>query len=496
MSLKSLVIKSIAPRIQANSQRQAKNALADQDKWLRKLILTAKNTRFGKDHHFQDIKTYADFVNRVPISDYEDLRKYVDQVVDGKPNILWPGLPKYFGKTSGTTSGIKYIPITKDSITHHINSARNAILHYVADTRSHLFDGQMIFISGSPKLTQKSGIPTGRLSGIVNHEIPSWAKGNQLPSWQTNCIEDWETKLDSIVEETYNKDLRLISGIPPWVQMYYERLLSKTGKSTIKEVFPNLELFIYGGVNFAPYKASIDKLHGANITTLETYPASEGFIAYQDDYKEEALLLNTNAGMFFEFIPLQEVNQPNPTRLSLREVELDKDYAIILSTNAGLWAYMLGDTVRFQSLRPYRIIVSGRVKHFISAFGEHVISKEVEEAMRQAADKHKLVIHEFTVAPQVNPQDDALPHHEWYIDMDETHIPLSEIAATLDQLITKQNIYYKDLIDGQILQPLKITKVAPGAFREYMESIGKLGGQNKVPRLKNDRSLVEELRLL
>jgi len=443
MSLKSVVIKSIAPLIKASTQRQSQNGVRDQKKWMTSLLQKAEKTQFGKDHHFDQIKAYSDFKQLIPIREYEDLREYIDQVVQGDADILWPGRPRYFGKTSGTTSGVKYIPISKDSIGHHINSARNAILHYVADTKSNLFDGRMIFISGSPTLTKKSGIPTGRLSGIVNHEIPSWAKGNQLPSWQTNCIDSWEAKLDSIVEETYNKDLRLISGIPPWVQMYYERLLSKTGKSTIKEVFPNLELFIYGGVNYAPYKSSIDKLHGKAVTTLETYPASEGFIAYQDDYKEESLLLNTNAGMFFEFVPIKELHQKEPYRLSLEDVELNIDYAIILSTNAGLWGYNIGDTIRFVSLNPYRIVVSGRVKHFISAFGEHVIGKEVEVAMSEAASKHGLIIHEFSVAPQVNPPDNSLPYHEWFIDMEDTEIPISDIEATIDRALTKQNIYYK-----------------------------------------------------
>ena len=496
MSLKSIAIKSIAPYIKASTQRQSRNGVSDQDKWMTNLIQKAKHTQFGKDHYFNKIKSYSDFKQNIPVRDYEGLRLYIDRVVQGKANIVWPGRPKYFGKTSGTTSGVKYIPITKDSIGHHISSARNAILHYVADTRSNLFDGRMIFISGSPTLTKKSGIATGRLSGIVNHEIPSWVKGNQLPSWQTNCMEDWEIKLDNIVEETYNQDLRLISGIPPWVQMYYERLLSKTGKATIKEIFPNLELFIYGGVNYTPYKASIDRLHGQEIATLETYPASEGFIAYQDNYLEKSLMLNTNAGMFFEFVPIKDFLQDKPNRISLRDVEINKDYALILSTNAGLWGYNLGDTIRFVNLDPYRIIVSGRIKHFISAFGEHVISKEVEEAMQAAALKHNLIIHEFSVAPQVNPPDGSLPYHEWFVDMENTNIPISEIEATIDNAITKQNIYYKDLIDGQILRPLRIRRVVTGAFREYMDSIGKLGGQNKVPRLKNDRSLVEKLQLL
>jgi len=412
----------------------------------------------------------------------------------GTPNILWKGKPKYLAKTSGTTSGIKYIPISNDSIKYHINAARNATLNYVSLSKNaSIFDGKMIFLSGSPTLEPKNGIATGRLSGIVNHEIPNWIKTNQLPSYTTNCIEDWETKLDKVVKETKDQDLRLISGIPPWVQMYFERLIEVTGKATIKEIFPNFKLFAYGGVNYEPYRNSLQKLIGGPIDTLETYPASEGFIAFQDQIENEGLLLNTNAGMFFEFVPLEEIHNDSPTRLTLAEVEKNKDYVILISTNAGLWAYNLGDTVQFVSTDPYRLIVSGRVKHFISAFGEHVIAKEVESAMQSLSSQHSLSIKEFTVAPQVNPPEGGLPFHEWFIEFDEIPMALDQLANQLDDFMTKQNIYYEDLISGGILQPLKITCLKRGAFQSYMKSLGKLGGQNKVPRLANDRKIADSL---
>ena len=472
----------------------AKNAISDQEKWFKYLIRKGAKTQFGKDHNFEAIDSVNSFQTHVPIRSYEDLRSYVDGIIEGKADMLWPGKPKYFGKTSGTTSGVKYIPISQESIKFHIKTARNAILNYVAITGKNVFSKKMIFLSGSPTLDTKGGVPTGRLSGIVNHEVPSWVRPNQLPSYSTNCIEDWEQKLDKIVDETVHQDMSLISGIPPWVQMYYERLQIRTGKQTMREVFPDLQLFIHGGVNYKPYKPILDKLHGAGVDTLETYPASEGFIAFQDTLDEEGLLLNTDAGMFYEFVEPGEIHNASPKRLTLKDVEIGKDYAVIITSNAGLWAYSIGDTVRFVSKAPYRIIVSGRIKHFISAFGEHVISKEVEEAMDVVAERYNLTINEFTVAPQIQPQDDALPYHEWFVEFDILPENIAAIEKELDEEVRRQNIYYNDLITGGVLRVLKITPLKKDAFRLYMKSLGKLGGQNKVPRLTNDRQIADALR--
>ena len=492
--MKGFLIKPFAKFIQKQTQRLAQHAVKDQQAIFQSIVETAASTQFGVDHKFQEIKTHADFCSRVPIRDYEALKNYFDLVKDGGSDILWPGKPRYLAKTSGTTSGVKYIPISNDSINNHIVTARNALLNFTSTRKdTSIFDGKLIFLSGSPTLTTVGGISTGRLSGIVNHEIPSWVKGNQLPSYKTNCIDEWEAKLDKVIEETHNQDLRLISGIPPWVQMYFERLLEKTGKSSIKEVFPNLSLFVYGGVNYAPYRNTIEKLIGESIDSLETYPASEGFIAFQDTVENQGLLLNTNSGIFFEFVPANEIFDDHPTRLLLTNVELDKDYAIIINNNAGLWGYNIGDTVRFVSKDPYRIIVSGRIKHFISAFGEHVIAKEVEQAITVVSKKYNLQVNEFTVAPQVNPQDGSVPYHEWFIEFDNQPGDIDKIAKELDEEMIEQNIYYKDLIVGNILQPLKINALTKGSFQRYMESQGKLGGQNKVPRLSNDRKIADKL---
>lgn len=493
MSWKSTLLRPIAKFIARRVKKRAANALVAQQNILAENIARAKKTRFGQDHDFENIRSHADYKQRVPIRDYEQMREYFDAAKAGDEDVLWPGRPAYFAKTSGTTSGAKYIPITKDSLPNHFGSARDALFCYVAETgHASWIDGKQIFLSGSPEMENTNGIPTGRLSGISNHLIPAWLKGSQLPSYPTNCIEDWEEKVEKIVDETLNADLRLISGIPPWVQMYYERLLARSEKETVLEALPNFEIFVYGGVNFEPYRASLERLVGKRLPSVEVYPASEGFIAYQDSQTEPGLLLNTSSGIFFEFIPAQEVFNEQPTRLSIGEVELGVNYAIILNTNAGLWGYNIGDTVEFVSLNPYRIKVTGRIKHFISAFGEHVIGKEVEQAMNEVAARHAVEVVEFTVAPQVNPTE-GLPYHEWLVEFAQPPKDMDAFAAELDASMVSQNAYYADLIEGKILRPLVLSPLPANSFREYMRSQGKLGGQNKVPRLADNRKIADSI---
>ena len=490
----SLFIAPYSRILHARTVSQSKTAKKDQKVIFNSLIAQGKRTQFGKDHQFDKIDSYGEYKKRVSIRDYEDLKPYVEQIKDGQKDILWPGLPKYFAKTSGTTSGVKYIPLTKQSMPYHMKMARNAFLNYAHIAKiNRVFNGKLIFLSGSPQLEFINGIPFGRLSGIVNHEIPSWIKGNQVPTFETNCIENWEQKLEQIVKETHRQNLTMISGIPPWVQMYFESLLDYTGKSTIKEIFPNFELFIFGGVNYEPYRKKLDALIGERIHTLETYPASEGFIAFQDDIENNGLLLQTQAGIFYEFVSLSEIHKEEPERLSIEDVELNKDYAVIINSNAGLWAYNLGDTVRFVSKDPYKLFVSGRVKHFISAFGEHVIAKEVEEAMINTCQYFNTSIVEFTVAPQVNPENNATPYHEWFVEFDQIPENMDAFTRYLNDNMVEQNIYYRDLIEGNILQNLQLRVLKKDAFREYMDAHGKLGGQNKVPRLSNDRKIADIL---
>lgn len=494
MGFRSALIQPYARLVARQIKRWAADAVTAQQRQFKQLLRKGADTTFGRDHDFAGIRTHEDFTQRVPIRDYEALRPYVERVVKGERNILWPGLPKYFAKTSGTTSGVKYIPLTHDSMPNHFNTARNALFNYAALTgHFDFFDGKMIFLSGSPEMDMKVVIPTGRLSGIVNHEIPRWLRTNQMPSYTTNCIDDWEEKVEAIVTETLHSDMRLISGIPPWVQMYYERLLARSGAKNVRTLFPKYRVFVYGGVQFSPYKARLEELTGPGIATVETYPASEGFIAFQDVPGDDALLLNVASGIFFEFIPLGEIFHENPKRLTLQDVKLNTDYVLIINSNAGLWGYNIGDTIRFVSLDPYRIKVSGRVSHYISAFGEHVIGKEVEAAMNVIAQKFGLRMAEFTVAPQINPPEGGLPYHEWLVSFSETPKDLAAVSAALDQEMRKQNIYYDDLIAGNVLRPLVITPLKEDAFRTYMKKTGKLGGQNKVPRLSNDRTIADAL---
>lgn len=497
MSLKSFAARIFAKFIDRKTRKWSENPIETQNKVFKHLLETASSTDFGNDHNFKSIKTHQEFTKQVPVRDYEDLRPYVDRVVEGESDVLWPGKPLYYAKTSGTTSGAKYIPITKESMPEHIKAARNAILSYINETgNSHFVDGKMIFLQGSPEMEDKNGVQLGRLSGIVAHYVPGYLQRNRMPSWETNCIDDWETKVEAIIDETLPEDMSVISGIPSWVQMYFERIVQRTGKP-VGEVFPNFNLFIYGGVNFEPYKARFEQLIGRQVDSIELFPASEGFFAYQDTRNEKGMLLLLNAGIFYEFIPADQFYDKNPPRLTIADVEVGVNYVMIISTTAGLWAYNIGDTIAFTSVQPYRVVVTGRIKHYISASGEHVIGKEVEQAMKEACDVQEVIINEFTVAPQLNPNDGELPYHEWFIEFDQNmSFDKKKFSADLDQALRNQNSYYDDLIVGKVLQPLKITTVPKDGFKSYMKTIGKLGGQNKLPRLSNDRKIASFLESL
>jgi hypothetical protein len=488
MSIKSFLSKIVAKVVVKQTKKWSENPIQTQQNVFSQLIKSAQHTAFGKDHHFDKIASYEDFVKYVPIRDYEEIKPYIERVVKGESDVLWKGKPLYFAKTSGTTSGAKYIPLTKESMPCHIDATRNAILHYINETGNTDFvNGKMIFLQGSPILEDKNGIKFGRLSGIAAHYVPKYLQKNRLPSYETNIIEDWETKVNKIVEETLPENMTLISGIPSWVQMYFEKIHEKTGKK-IAEVFPNFSLFIYGGVNYEPYRAKFESLIGKKIDSIELFPASEGFFAYQDSQTEKGMLLLLDNGVFYEFIKAEDFFTDNPKRYTIGEVELGVNYAMVISSNAGLWAYNLGDTVQFVSLKPHRIIVSGRIKHYISAFGEHVIGKEVEEALQKAMKNLDVSVNEFTVAPQITPQS-GLPYHQWLIEFEREPENLEEFALRVDREMRKQNTYYNDLITGNVLRTLIITKVPKNGFQQYMKSIGKLGGQNKLPRLSNDRKI-------
>ena len=492
MNVKSLLTRPFAAYIHRQVVKSRETALADQEALMTELVDKAKNTQFGKDHEFAAIKSYDDFKSRVPLRDYEELKPYIEKIKEGAHNVLWKGRPLYFAKTSGTTSGAKYIPITKASVDNHFNSARNAVMCYMSETGNFgAAAGKLIFLSGSPELERVGDIPTGRLSGISNHLIPRYVRTNQMPSYETNCIEDWEQKLDKIVEETIKENMTLISGIPPWMQMYFDRLKEQSGK-TVGDLFPNLKLLVQGGVNFEPYKNRLLESVGRPVDVVEVFPASEGFFAFQDSQTEEGLLLNSNSGIFFEFVPLDEYGKPNATRIRLHDVQLGVKYALIINSNAGLWGYSIGDTVRFVSLKPYRLVVAGRVKHYISAFGEHVIGEEVEKAMLEALQQVHARVTEFSVAPMVA-EAGGKSYHEWFIEFEKAPEDMEAFRMALDGALRKLNVYYDDLVSGNILAPLQVTSVNKNGFVDYMKSIGKLGGQNKAPRLTNDRQLANGL---
>jgi hypothetical protein len=492
MKIKSFLARPFASYIYKGIRKGMATAVADQEDILKTLLKVGRTTEFGKDSGLNKVNTYDEYKQAVAIRDFEQMRPYIDKIKEGRHNILWRGKPIYFAKTSGTTSGTKYIPITKDSIPNHINTARNALLCYMAETGNSLFaNGKMIFLSGTPELERVGGVPTGRLSGIVNHHVPKYLRTNQLPSYETNCIEDWETKLSKIVDETIDKDMTLISGIPPWMQMYFDELIKRSGKK-VSELFPNFSVMVQGGVNFEPYKAKLFESIGKNIDCIELFPASEGFFAFQDSQNAEGLLLNTNSGIFFEFVPANEIFNENPTRLSLKDVKVGENYALIINSNAGLWAYDLGDTIKFVSTDPYRLVVTGRTKHFISAFGEHVIGEEVEYSLLKAAEEENVHFTEFTVAPYIS-EGEGKSYHEWFIEFENMPHNMESFSQKLEQNLREKNAYYDDLIGGSILRPLKITPVRKNGFIDYMKSIGKLGGQNKIPRLSNDRKLADGL---
>ena len=487
------IAKSFASYIISKNQFWITNPIQAQSKTLKNLINNGKNTLFGQQHFFKEIKGYDDFKDSIPVRDYEKFKIYIDRIIKGESDVIWPGKPVYFSKTSGTTSGIKNIPIFKNAIKTHINSARDSILQYILNSGDTSFiKGKQIFIQGSPLLKTKKGIKIGRLSGIVAHHVPFYMKSSRMPSWDVNCIEDWEEKINAIVDETMNQNMTLISGIPPWVQMYFEKIIEKSGQK-VGNVFENFSLFIYGGVSFKPYKKIFDELIGRKVNSIQVYPASEGFFAYQDQMDNESMLLILNNHIYYEFIETKDLSAGNNNYIPLSEVKVGKNYALIISTSSGLWRYNIGDTIQFTEIKPFRIIVTGRIKHFISAFGEHVIAKEVETAIREASSKLKSKIREFTVAPQVAPEV-GLPFHEWFIEFEQINDNLEEIECIIDNIMQRQNIYYKDLIQGKILSPLRITKIKKGGFNNYMKSIGKLGGQNKVPHLSNDRKIVNQLK--
>lgn len=468
-----------------------KNPVKLQEKVFHQLIKKGRNTAFGNEHDFEKITNYESFKERVPIKDYEVFKPYIDRIIQGEKDVLWPGMPKYFAISSGTTSGTKYIPITKDSISNHIDSARNALFMYINKTGNHNFiNGKYLFLSGSPELDMSGIIPCGRLSGIAHHNVPKFLHSRRLPSYQTNCIANWEEKLTEIMKETVGEKMTLFSGITPWMQMYFEKILEYTNKKNILEVFPDFSLMVHGGVNFKPYQKKLHHIIGGEVDSLETYPASEGFIAFQDEFPSRGMLIIPDSGIFYEFIPADLFYTDNPPRIPLSRVEENQNYVIILNSNAGLWGYNLGDTVKFVSTNPYRLVVTGRIAHFTSAFGEHVIEEEANYAIQKASEETGAIVTEYTLAPLINGPE-GIRCHQWFIEFENKPRNIEKFTEILDNSLKEKNQYYANLVNSNIIKSANVIMVPEDTFKKYMKSIGKLGGQNKVPHLSNDRKIAD-----
>ena len=494
MGLKASLSKPFARAAMVELRMRTSQPGVAQVKQLNEILKSAEKTAFGKDHNLREGMSLESFQKNVPIRDYEGLKEYVDRAVKGEEDVLWPGKPMYFCKTSGTTSGAKYIPITEESLHNHLNSARNALLAQIAGSgNANFVSGKMMFLQGSPILEEtKGGVKLGRLSGIVAHHVPSYLMRNRLPSMEANSIEDWEKKVDAIVKETADQDLRLISGIPTWVQMYFEKLLQHTKAETVLDVFPNLSLFVHGGASYAPYAERFKQLIGDDIARVELYPASEGFLAYQDKPGVEGMRLNIADGIFFEFIPAVKFGEKDAPCFTVDQVEMGVNYAVVITTKAGLYRYAIGDTVKFVCDSPYRVIVSGRTKHFISAFGEHVIGEEVESSIAEVSEKHNAVVRDFHLAPEVAPKK-GLPYHEWFVEFETKPKSMKDFSADLCQALQERNTYYADLLKGKVIQTAVVKPLKKNSFNKAMAANGKLGGQNKIPRLSNDRTFADQL---
>lgn len=490
--LDSRIVLSVAKRISSKVKRAVANPFAAQDATFNHLISRAKNTRFGREHDFHSISHYKDFKRHVPLRDYEALKPYINAIIAGESDVLWPGRPIFFAQTSGTASGNKYIPITTDFLQPYRTSAINAMCVYIAETGDAAsVMGKLFYFAQNIETDRFNGVSVRPISGIAQAHTPRLFRKRFLPSDKANSINDFEKKIDISVEETVHEDVTLISGIPAWVQFYCNKLIERTGKP-IKDIFPRFSLLVHGGVSIEPYRANLYNSIGKKVNTTELYPASEGFIGFQGSRKEPGLLLNLSTDIFYEFVPADEIFSASPTRVCLRDVETGVNYAAILNTSAGLWGYVLGDVIKFISKNPYRFIVAGRTAELISTAGEHLIAEDVESALADILKETGVRVIEFTVAPHSHPES-GLPYHEWFIEFEKRPAKPAWFATRLNRLIGERNFNYRLLFEGKVILPLKIMMVSKGTFAQYMKSIGKLGGQNKVPRLSNDRKIADAM---
>ena len=478
-----------------------KNPVNTQEEQLNLLLQRSRFTQFGKKYRFKNIRNIPEYQKQVPLNNYQSLWPYIDQMMQGKPDILWPGKIKWFAKSSGTTgSKSKFIPVSEEALEfNHFQGVKDALAFYVnnyPDTK--IFQGKTLKLGGSKQLLKFDQAYVGDLSAIMIDNMPFWSNLVTVPEKKTALLPDWEIKLDKIIEEALQVQLTGLAGVPSWMLMLLQEVLKRTGKQHILEVWPDLEVFFHGGVSFAPYKEAYQKLFPKeDFHYLEIYNASEGFFALQDQKTAGELLLMLNYGVFYEFIPMNAYKGINSTEIiPLKDVQLNQNYAMVISTNSGLWRYIIGDTVRFTSLKPYRIKITGRTKHYINVFGEEVIIENTDQAIEQAAKQTNALVKEYTLAP-VFMQTDQKGAHEWIIEFDKTPDDFEKFKMLLDQNLQSANSDYEaKRYKNMTLKPPVVHQARPNLFYDWLKQKGKLGGQNKVPRLSNDRKILEELLVL
>ncbi|ADR21432.1 hypothetical protein MATR_09390 [Marivirga tractuosa] len=471
-----------------------------QSEVLQKLIYRARNTKFGREYQFEDLKNFQQYQERVPLHTYEELFPYIDQLLKGDQNILWPTEIRWFSKSSGTTNDrSKFIPVSDEALEDcHFKGGKDLLSIYLNNNpESRLFTGKNLSIGGSQQVNQfdnNSNSFYGDVSAVIMKNLPFWVQIIRTPSLEIALMDEWEGKIEAMANATMKEDVTSLTGVPTWTVVLLQRILELSGKDDISEVWPNLELFIHGAVSFVPYQPLFrDLIKSPKMNYLETYNASEGFFGIQDRMDSDEMLLMLDYGIFYEFIPLENIDEKQPKTIRLADVELNKVYEIVISTNAGLWRYRIGDTIRFTSLNPYRIKISGRTKHFINAFGEELMIENAEKAIATACNKTGVIIDNFTAAPKYLKQGKS-GAHEWVIEFSKEPENLEEFSKLLDDEIRKINSDYDAKRHKDIaLHCLVIHKVSQGTFYEWMRKRGKLGGQNKVPRLSNNRKYLEDL---
>ncbi|MAZ97576.1 GH3 auxin-responsive promoter family protein [Schleiferiaceae bacterium] len=467
-----------------------------QEEILLDFISEAKDTKFGQLHHFHSIETFTDYVAHVPLHEYEDLKPYIDQMRQGAKDILWPGKVEWYAKSSGTSSGTsKYIPVPEESLEGaHLNGGRIELaLYFNHNPDSKLFEGLGLRLGGSTELETHGESHSGDLSAILIQNMPIWAEFRSAPSNNTALMSNWEQKIDAILDEVISQNITSFWGVSSWFLVLFNKVIERTGASNLLEVWPNLELFAHGGVNFAPYQEQFRALMPGNqVTFMENYNASEGFFAVQDDPDFDGLLLLTCCGTFYEFIPMNEFKGKNSKTIMLDDVQLNQEYAVVISTNGGLWRYLLGDTIRFVSLKPFKIKVSGRTSHFINAFGEEVIVCNAEEALTNACAMHECSVKDFHAAP-IFMEAHKSGAHQWLIEFEKAPQDLNLFSSDLDNMLQQLNSDYAAKRKGDlILGPPEVIQVHEGLFYTWLKKKNKLGGQNKIPRLSNERKLIKE----